>query len=112
MTRSQLISRSSLVAIALLNLSLASGVNAEPIRVTRGPNGATHVVNMGHIPVDAKLQPTTEAHEFPHLVQRGPKGAHHIAAKTGESMSPMSASQAEYRLITRGPNGAGVLVRN
>ncbi len=104
----QVIARSSLVVVALLNLSLATSAIAEPVVVTRGPNGAAHVVKTGNIPLDAKQFPDSEAREFPQLVKRGPGGAVQIV---NESKPETKASQqaSQPRLIQRGPNGAFAL---
>ncbi len=79
MKRTQIFSRSALAAIALFNISLATSAVAKPIVVTRGPNGAGHVVQSDKIPVDAKLNPKSEVRQFPKLVQKGPGGAAHFA---------------------------------
>ena len=106
MNVTQIITRSSLAAIALLNLSLAAV--AEPIIVTRGPNGAAHVVQADTVPVDAEQAPEGETREFPQLVQKGPGGAVQIV-KSGKSV-PRSHRQASTpQLIQRGPNGAFTL---
>lgn len=108
MTFSQVISRSTLAAMMTLTVSLGASVNAEPIRVTRGPNGATHIVNSERLPLDAKLQPQSEARDFPALAQRGPGGAAHIL-NDSETSNQSTTAQRAQRLITRGPNGAGFL---
>ncbi|NJN23333.1 MAG: hypothetical protein HC810_01580, partial [Acaryochloridaceae cyanobacterium RL_2_7] len=103
MTFTQLITRSSVAALALLNVSLASSAIATPITVTRGPNGAAHVVKSNNIPVDAKMAPTSEARQFPTLVQKGPGGAAHIV-KTTDTMMDKNAQASVPNLIQRGPN--------
>ena len=106
MQLSQVISRSTVAAIMTCSVALGASVNAEPIRVTRGPNGATHVVNSDNIPVDAKLQPKTAPHDFPTLVERGPSGAFHIVNES-KAVTKSAKTKTNQRLITRGPNGAG-----
>ncbi len=108
MQLTQVITRSSLAAIALLNLSLATSAFAEPIVVTRGPNGAAHVVKADNVPVDAKQAPSSEAREFPQLVKREPGGAVQIV---NESKPETNATRQASRpqLIQRGPNGAFAL---
>ena len=105
MKLTQVITRSSLAAVALLNLSLATSAIAEPIVVTRGPNGAAHVVKSNNVPVDAKQATVSEAREFPQLVQKGPGGAVQIVKDAQPSQR--STRQAKTpTLIQRGPNGA------
>ena len=106
MNVTQIMTRSSLAAVALLNLSLAAV--AEPVVVTRGPNGAAHVVKADTIPVDAEPAPKGETREFPQLVQKGPGGAVQIV----QSDKPVSRSNRQAstpQLIQRGPNGAFTL---
>ena len=108
MKLSQILTRSSLAAVALLNLSLATSAVAEPIVVTRGPNRAAHVVTCGRVPVDAKQAPMTEAREFPQLVQKGPGGAVQIKTESNAAMKETRQAQ-EPRLIRRGTHGAFTL---
>ena len=105
MQLTQVMTRSSLAAIALLNLSLATSVVAEPIVVTRGPNGAAHIVKTDNIPADAQRAPKSAVREFPQLVKKGPGGAVQIV---NESKPATKAAQqaSRPRLIQRGPNGA------
>ena len=91
MQLTQVITRSSLAAIALLNLSLATSAFAEPIVVTRGPNGAAHVVKTDNVPVDANVLPNNKI------------GAIAQAKQTGIGGAELSVTS---RLIQRGPNGA------
>ena len=88
MKLSQVITRSSLVVLALLNLSLATRAIAEPIVVTRGPNGAGHVVKADKVPVDAKIVPNHKTSV--------------ISVKANGEVE----QKASTRLIQRGPNGA------
>jgi len=104
MTFTQIITRSSLAAIAVLNLSVAA--IAEPIVVTRGPNGAAHVVKSDAVPHDAQKAPMTEARQFPQTVQKGPGGAVHIVTKAKSSAQASTTPIKQARLIQRGPNGA------
>ena len=105
MQLTQVITRSSLTAIALLNLSFATSAFAEPTVVTRGPNGAAHVVKTDNIPVDAKQAPSSKVREFPQLVKRGPGGAVQIVNESKpETKTTRQASRPQ--LIQRGPNGA------
>ena len=106
MKLSQVITRSSLAAVALLNLSIATSAIAEPIVVTRGPNGAAHVVKSNAVPHDAQKAPMTEARQFPQTVQKGPGGAVHIVTKAKSSAQASSTPIKQARLIQRGPNGA------
>ena len=98
MKLTQVITRSSLAAVALLNLSLATSAIAEPIVVTRGPNGAAHVVKSDNIPVDAMQAPVSEAREFPQLVQKGPGGAVQIA-KDAQSSNRSTRQATTQTLI-------------
>ena len=108
MKLTQVMTRSSLAAVAFLNLSLATSAIAEPVVVTRGPNRAAHVVKTDRVPTDAKQAPNGEVREFPQLVQKGPGGAAQIA----KSIKPVSRSNQQAvtpQLIQRGPNGAFTL---
>ncbi|MCM1982373.1 hypothetical protein [Lyngbya confervoides] len=108
MKRSQLITRSALTTLALLNVSLAAV--AEPVLVTRGPNGAAHLVNAKHLPREAQIQPNSDPHPFPNLIQKGPGGAFHLGTERANlSPPPLTSGSRPQRLITRGPNGAGFL---
>ncbi len=73
------LTRISVAALTALTLGLTVSTNAQarPIRVTRGPNGAVHLVNK--IPLGATPLSNTATQEFPTLVTRGPNGAAHLA---------------------------------
>ena len=108
MKLTQVITRSSIAAVTLLNLSLATSAFAEPIVVTRGPNGAAHVVKADNVPVDAKVAPMTEANEFPQVTQKGPGGATHLVNES--KPETQNETQAKTpRLIRRGTHGAFIL---
>ena len=68
---------SSLGAIVLLS-SPSTRTIAKPIVVTRGPNGAAHVVKSDKIPLDAKVPPMSQSRQFPKVQQKGPGGATHL----------------------------------
>ena len=108
MKLSQVISRTSIATIALLNLSIATSAIAETVVVTRGPNGAAHVVKAENIPVDAKVQPTSESRKFPQVTQKGPGGATHIVSEK-KVKAPIKAEQKSPRLVRHGTHGAFVL---
>ena len=108
MKLSQVITRSSLAAVALLNLSIATSAIAEPIVVTRGPNGAAHVVKSDNIPIDAKTHPMTEAHEFPKVTQKGPGGASHIVSQK-KATPTTKAETTSPRLVRHGSHGGFIL---
>ena len=101
---SQGITRVSVAAVALLNLSIATSAFAETITVTRGPNGAAHVVKADKVPLDAQVAPMTEARSFPELTLKGPGGAAHIT--TQEKPSEFKAEAARPKLVRQGTHGA------
>ena len=87
----QVMTHSSLAAIALLHLAVVESAIAEPVVVTRGPNGAAHVVQADNIPVDATILPN-----------------HQIGASAAKEKSHVGgvAHQEQDTLVQRGPNGA------
>ena len=105
MKLSQVITRSSLVAIALLNLSTSAF--AETIIVTRGPNGAAHIVKSDNIPLDAQVTTMTEANAFPEVVTKGPGGAAHII--TQEKATEIKTETSRRKLVRHGTHGAFML---
>ena len=99
----------ALVAITAITLgSTATSSLAEKYEVvTRGPNGAGHVVKKGQVPIAAHAQPQSEARSFPNLITRGPGGASHIT----NNAAPKSQGGfvAFPNIVNRGPNGGGQL---
>ncbi|NJK41179.1 MAG: hypothetical protein HC934_07170 [Acaryochloridaceae cyanobacterium SU_2_1] len=99
-----------LASLTLLTAGV-SQAQAGTITVTRGPNGAAHLVNMDNIPVDAKVQPSATLSPARRVVTRGPNGASHIASDSSPAnlASSPTATLNPVRLKTRGPNGAAQL---
>ncbi len=109
----------TLATIATLGLSLsATAARAQtkvnPVRwgpkgvtyVTRGPNGAPHIVNQ-----TPRVFGLSRRSNPPDLVTRGPNGAAHIVER-GAVGGPLTTNPDNRfpALRTRGPNGAAHIV--
>lgn len=106
MINTKISQRLTLLTLASLSiLGTATAALAEYTVVTRGPNGAAHVVKSDQIPLDAKVNTPTAPHTFPRVVVRGPGGAAHIAA---ESKSIPNYQIISYPKVTNStPIGGG-----
>ncbi|MCM1982054.1 hypothetical protein [Lyngbya confervoides] len=71
----------TLTTLSILGTATTAAL-AEYTVVIRGPNGAAHVVQADHLPLDAKMRVPTSPHTFPRIVVRGPGGASHITAES------------------------------
>ncbi|WP_299402238.1 hypothetical protein [Acaryochloris sp. IP29b_bin.148] len=97
-----------LAGLTVLGLGILSPATAETTTVTRGPNGATHLVKVDQIPNDAQVRPNNPAQGFPDIVVRGAHGAAHIARPN--TVRPATAQSSDpVQVVQRGPNGAAHL---
>lgn len=105
MKRTNQFAFSVLTSFTVLSIGFTSSALAETITVTRGPNGAAHQVKADNVPLDAQVQPDTEATAVPNVATKGPNGGAQLSQT--ESVSETTAqSSGNLKVIKRGPNGA------
>lgn len=119
MKRTTTLAQLTLATLATLGLGLSgtpakAQTNVNPVRwgpkgvtyVTRGPNGAAHIVNQ-----TPQVSGLGQGSGSPDLVTRGPNGAAHIVER-GAVGGPTTTNPENLfpGLRTRGPNGAAHIV--
>jgi hypothetical protein len=100
----KVLTNAAFATIAVISLGFKGhAASAESILVTRGPHGATSIVN--EVPVGATALPTTPSQGYPKLITRGPGGAAHIVNESKE-MKPIAQAHTFPKTTSIGSHGA------
>jgi hypothetical protein len=103
----KVLTNAAFATIAVISLGFTGhAASAESILVTRGPHGATSIVN--EVPVGATALPTTPSQGYPKLMTRGPGGAEHIVNESKEmkAMKPIAQAHTFPKTSSIGSHGA------
>jgi hypothetical protein len=87
----KVLTNAAFVTLSIISLGITGhAASAESILVTRGPHGATSIVEQ--VPVGATVLPTTPSQGYPKLMTRGPGGAAHIVSESTDMNSDRANS--------------------
>jgi hypothetical protein len=87
----KVLTNAAFVTLSIISLGITGlAASAESILVTRGPHGATSIVEQ--VPVGATVLPTTPSQGYPKLMTRGPGGAAHIVSESTDMNSDRASS--------------------
>jgi hypothetical protein len=100
----KVLTNAAFTTLAVVSLGITGhAASAESILVTRGPHGATSIVEQ--VPVGVTVLPTTPSQGYPKLMTRGPGGAEHIVNESKE-MKPIAQAHTFPKVTSFGPHGA------
>lgn len=104
----KVLTNAAFTTLAVVSLGITGhAASAESILVTRGPHGATSIVEQ--VPIGATALPTTPSQDYPKLMTRGPGGAAHIVNES-KDMKPIAKAHAFPKINSLGSHGAAHIV--
>jgi hypothetical protein len=104
----KVLTSAAFTTLSIISLGITGhAASAESILVTRGPHGATSIVEK--VPIGATVLPTTPSQSYPKLMTRGPGGAEHIVSESKE-MKPIAQAHTFPKVKSLGSHGAAHIV--
>jgi hypothetical protein len=104
----KVLTNAAFATISIISLGITGhAASAESILVTRGPHGATSIVEQ--VPIGATALPTTPSQGYPKLMTRGSGSAAHIVSESKE-MKPIAKAHTFPKVKSFGSHGAAHIV--